>query len=141
MHHVDPGAAFGLASSVAQITELAINILINLYKFYRSIREAATRSKKLREELDTLVDLLNDAREIIERTSPLNVRQSLQKEIETMRQLLHDLNERTSLKETRGIKLLKWPFRQEENEQFIGRIERFKTSLNAILNIRQTYRT
>jgi hypothetical protein len=139
IHRMDPVTAFGVAASVVQIAELAVNIIDNLSRFYRSVRDAKEQSRNLRQELDTLVDLLAEAQEMIERTQTLKVRQSIQNEIKGMHLWLHKLDKRTKQNKTCGIRRLSWPFQQEENAKIIDRIERFKGTLAAILSIRQTY--
>jgi hypothetical protein len=136
---MDPVTAFGLATNIFQVTQLAFDILYNSICFYRNVRDAEVRSRQLRQELDTLVDLLFDTQDVINRTPTLEVPQSIQNEIETMLILLRQFYDRIKPKETSGIRKLTWPLKREENERIIREINRFKGTLNALLNIRQTY--
>ena len=132
---MDPATAVGLAASV---TEIALGLFFNLSKFYRTVRNAPAQSKSLREEIDSLVDLLVDLQEIFEQEPADQGQLPPLKEFENMYKLLYDLRVRTTPSQTNGvIRRLQWPFHQAETKEILSKIERFKGSLNTALSIRQ----
>lgn len=133
---MDPFTIIGVIPNVAQIVNQAVTIFVNLSKYYQHVRDAPTHSKELREELDSLVDILAEVQETFERTE---IPKSLQKELETVEKLLRTLHRRAQPNETQGIRRLRWPFRQADNDDAIRKIERFKTKLNIILNTGNLY--
>jgi hypothetical protein len=122
---------FGVVSNAAQITDLTMNVFINLSRFYRDVRDAPAQSKELRQELDVLVDVLMDTQE--NRGQAFEIPGSVQEEFEKMKHLLERLSRRTAQSETQGIRRLQWPFRRSENREILDKIERFKSSLNLLL--------
>ena len=54
---MDPVTGIGLVASSAQPCQLAFDVLTNLYRYYRNVKEVPTHSAELRQELDVLVDL------------------------------------------------------------------------------------
>ena len=57
---VDPIAAFGIAAGAAQLAGCALKLVVNLVGYYQNVRDAPAKSKELRHELETLVDLLEE---------------------------------------------------------------------------------
>jgi hypothetical protein len=136
---VDPIAAFGIATGAAQLAGSALKLVVNLVGYYQNVRDAPAKSKELRHELETLVDLLEEIQEAFEPTTVIPLRVSVLVEFENMRRELIRLYEKTEMKETKGIGRLKWPFGEAKNLKILDRIGRFKGTLNSILSIRQMY--
>jgi len=133
---MDPATALGLVGVAAQLLDETIEIIINLYKYYRKVHDGPTESAKLRSELDSLADLLTAIQETYERKpSGTEVPKGLVETIKGIRQLLVDLKKRTKPSETSGIRRLLWPFRQSENINLIGKLERFKASINIYVDL------
>src|SRR5579859_2470604 len=124
---MDPASIVGLVASVAQLAQLALGVFSNLNTFYRKARRAPERSRKLRDGLDSLRDLLEDVHHALKNGPPTRTLQSPPKEFHDMIQLLQGLRDRTAQKETQGfIRRLQWPFREDENEEIIQHIEHLK---------------
>jgi|SRR5947207_3335400 len=131
-----------VVSLVASVAEIAFGVFINLNKFYRKVRDAPRQSKELREELDSLVDILADLQEALDKGLHTKGQEALRKELEKMDCSLNDLHRRTIPKSTNYfIRRMQWPLLQEETARIIKKIEYFKGKLNAILNMRQLYRS
>jgi hypothetical protein len=132
---MDPVTLIGF---IASLTEVTIDVFVNLKKFYHFIRERSTQSKELPEELDSLVDMLTEVREILCKPHAIKFQKSLQKELENLYIMLDDLRRRTAPKSTNPvIRGLQWPFRQAENADIISKIKVFKSTLNKILSMQQ----
>jgi hypothetical protein len=158
---MDPVTAVGLAASVVQLADLAGNVFITIFQYYRQVRDAPAQSKELRDELQTVADLLDSLKRIIlsktgTSTEPqINGRgelvlESLQKSTIEFDKFLKELqqragkvpNERSNwIKRSfsRNLQRITWPFTQEENQRLLGRLSRYKETFNLALNMEQTY--
>jgi hypothetical protein len=134
---MDPITGIQLVASSAQLAGLAFNVLTNVYKYYRNVREAPARAAELRQELDILVDLLSAAQELFERNPTQVFGATLIQEMSGLRGLLTRLNARTRPQRTAGIRRLQWPFRASKNEEIISKLERYKSNLMILLNLDQ----
>jgi hypothetical protein len=136
---VDPITAFGIGAGAAQLAGCALKSLVNLVNYYRNVRDAPAKSKELRDELDTLVDLLEEIQQSFEPTTVIKLPLSVLIEFENIHQSLIWLCEKAKAKNTQGIGRFKWPLTNANNLEMLGRIGRFKGTLNSILNLRQMY--
>jgi len=133
---MDPITAVGLVASVAQLADLVLRVITNLHNYYRDFEAAPRCSAQLRAELKRLFLVVSDLEELSE--AKLR-RFSIEAELKEMVELLQEMLSRITPRHTRGLKRLQWPFREAENKEFLGRIERLKSSFIIILNIAQTY--
>jgi hypothetical protein len=118
----------------------AFSLFINLTRYYQNVKDAPAKSRELRDELDTLIELLQDIRQTFETTTPIvQLPASFHTEFRNMHCLIYDLYEQSAPKTVEGIRRLKWPFSKEKNLETLERIGRFKGSLNARLNTLQLY--
>jgi hypothetical protein len=136
---MDPATIVGTVVNGVQIAELALNVFINLGKYYRNVLNAPTKAKELREELNFLVDLLVNVQEIFESTPAGGTKPTVPEELGTLFYLLEDLYQRTKPKVVRGFRRLRWPFDEAENTKILEKIQRFNQNLNMKLNIRNRY--
>lgn len=136
---MEPATILGLASSGAQLAQLTLDICVRLCVYYRDAKRASVQSKNLREELLSAVDLLMDTQATLEKARGKKMWQSVEKELETIRRLVRELDERIRPDQTSGIRQLRWPFAQEENARYINQIQNFRTTLTAKLSLRQLY--
>ena len=117
-----------VVASIAQIAELTLASLNNLNRYYqRSFRNAATRSKELRDRVTSLLDILSEAQESLElpeRSGPAP------REFEKIKEWLSQLENRTRPQLTRGIWLWMWPFGEQEIDKIIKEIDSLKGDLN-----------
>lgn len=135
---MDPVTAVGLAASAAQLAQWAFYIVFKLPGYYRNVRDALEKSKELREELNSLWDLMSYLVAIFERTT-IEVPQSIHEEFDKMQWFLYNLDRDLAPENAKGLKRLKWPFDQKKNSENINKIERFKGTINTFLNCRQMY--
>lgn len=83
--------------------------------------------------------MLSSVQETLERNPGSDFGRFFPEQLTNLRQLLRDLHIRTTQREIRGYRRLRWPFRQEENAEIVSKIERFKANLSIGLNLNQTY--
>ena len=55
---IDPLSAVALATTAAQLAEWAFQVFYNLTRYYCQVRGAPQRSRELREEFNSLIELL-----------------------------------------------------------------------------------
>ena len=130
---MDPLSAVGLAANAAQLAEWAFRVFYNLARYYCNVRGAPQRSRELREELNSLTELLRELEDTFRQAPAIELPKTIDKEFRAIYQLLDKLFHRTDTKETKGLKQLRWPFLEAENNELIGQIGRFKENLNISL--------
>jgi Fungal N-terminal domain of STAND proteins len=135
---MDPVTAVGLAASIIQIEELARTTISALFQYFEDVRHAPKRSRELRRELETVCDLLGDLDLVLtshSTTSTIQAPDSLKSAITDFRGMLDTMCTRVAEARTKGLKRLKWPFTEHENDRYLARMERYKSTFNAALNI------
>lgn len=137
---MDPISAIGLISSAVSVAELAGNILVKLYKYYLDSKTATTRSAELREELGLVLSMLN----AVVGTSKPNVSSThlhlqLVWAINGLQNVLTEILERVTPETTAGLHRLTWPFKKDENERLLSKLERYKSIFALSLDIEQRY--
>lgn len=130
--------AIGLASALAGLANLTLQIFTNLYQFYEDVRSAPARSDQLRTEVGSLLDLCKVLQDIVEVQNE-SLKTSLTEHINGFNATLNEMSLRTRPKNAKGVQRFKWCFKAYENMEYISRIERFKSSLNMILHMNETY--
>jgi len=139
---MDPVTAVGLATSADQLVALVGKVLISLYRYGGDVKEAPRRSAKLRDELSTTISLLGLVEEALKERPQVVVAlhgPSLVQTMSQFRELLETLERKIQADVTRGIRRLTWPFKKEEIDVHISRIERYKATFSLVLNIQQVY--
>jgi len=123
-------------SSIASIADIVLGLLSNLNRYYRSFSNASTRSKELRDRVNSLLDIISDVQESLEKgRSP----GPPPPEFQTIKRWLSQLETRTSPQSTRGIHALSWPFREEEINKIITEIDLLKGDLNTRIATQTLY--
>jgi hypothetical protein len=137
---MDPVTAIGLVASIGQLASLAVQVFTNLHKYYRDFEQAPKRSRQLRRELDRTFVLVTEVQSTFEANPCELLRPSLESEVEEFKEVLQEMLNRASPQNIKGLRRLKWPFREAENDEFIARIERFKSSFSLVMNIADAYK-
>lgn len=139
---MDPVTAIGLASGVVQLADLARTTFSALFQYFEDVRHAPKRSRELRRELESLCDILGDLDHVLASHSaatPFKAPDSLKSAITDFQGMLESMNARVTESRTKGLGRLKWPFTKEENDRYLIRMERYKSTFNAVLNIKTAY--
>ena len=132
---IDP---VGLAASVASLAELAFAIASALYKYSGDVKNAPDQSEQLRKELGDLQTICKIVQESVE-VETKGLPEALGTQVVAFKATLDMMLKRAAIEKTSGLRRLKWPFTKSENVEYIIKIERFKSTLNLIVNIDQTY--
>ena len=140
---MDPITAFGIAAAAGQLAEQALKISDCLYQYFKSVKDAPKLSRELRQEALLLSDIVENLRSIFSSQDqpsalpkPGPSAELLDEFKETMRKMVNKV-------EVGDGKLswnrLAWPFTQTENEEYLQKLERFKSSFQLALHALQSY--
>jgi len=128
---MDPLSATGAAASVAQLAALAKTIVIDIWQYCDAIKNAPKRSLELRQEIMNISTLLESLENVSMDSLFTN-----KAPLDEFKKILKDLSVRVTEAKTNGIGRWKWPFSQDENDQLLSRMERYKTTFNVALSIK-----
>lgn len=135
---IDPLSATALAATSGQLAEWAFQVFYNLTRYYFNVRDAPRRSRELREELNSLIELLVELEDTFLQAPTIELANTIYSEFQAIRTLLDQLVQRTNSKETKVFRRLRWPFLEAENNQLISQIGRFKENLSLSLQTSHT---
>lgn len=131
---LDPVSAIGVAAAIDQFVATTATIVHNLSRYYEKVRSASAHSADLRKELSLLTSILIDAKLLFEENPDAFKYTSIENVLDNLIDVMNELTEHTKPNETQGLyKKLAWPFKQNENEIIIAKIERFKADLSLCL--------
>lgn len=135
---LDPATAIGLVASVDQLTALAKTIVSNLYQYFNAVQKAPKRSLELRNEMGVICGLLEKLQVLTNEPSfPSSA--PLKDAIPSLQTILAEMNTRIAERQTKGLRKLKWPFSEEENNRLLSRISHYIGTFNMALNLRNSY--
>ena len=138
---MDPVTAVGLAASVAQLATFVIQTFSSLVQYFDDVKDAPKHSRELRDELLVISDLLHPLEEVLKSdlsgpNTSFVVPLSLQSAVQEFQVLLEGMQARVTKVHTQGFRRLKWPFTKDENERFLTKIGRYKSTFVLGLNIK-----
>lgn len=131
-------AAVGL---VLRVVPLAVNVLTSLYKYYGNVAEAPGQVLRLRQELGTVIAILNTLKDTLD-CSPTGFKGSekvLEEGLVQFEALLKEMEVRVQDHKARGFERLRWPFKEETNKEYLEKIERHKSSFILALTLENQY--
>ena len=140
---MDPLSALGIAASASEISAQVLLISDSLYQFFKRVKNAPKLSRELRQEALLLSDVLETLSFVF---SSQDHHGSLPKASASL-ELLNDIQETimgmADKLEIRNTQLswerLTWPFTQKQNEKYLEKLERFKSSFQLALQSLQSY--
>lgn len=125
-------------SAVAGLAEITFSIFTSLHGYYGDLKDGPRQSARLRDELNTMFTLLTNLHETLTE-NPHSIGQmerlTLEKAMTQFDEMLRDMESRVSVDKTKGFQRLKWPFNQNENKEYIERIERYKSTFVLTMNL------
>jgi hypothetical protein len=131
-HHMELLGAIGTA---AQLAELAAEVFTGIYEYYRLVKAAPAKSRALRDEVLTISNLLEDLSVLVNKGYELP--DSLKDSLSQFGGLLKSLDRRVVIPHGRSFKRLKWPFTEEENKEYLCRIQRYISIFSLAVNTSQ----
>jgi len=140
---MDPVSALSVAAAAAQFAEQVLIISERLYQFFKTVKNAPKLSRELRQEALLLSDTLENLRSVF--TAP-DASKALRKAspsadlLQGFEETIKQIAARVEIKEGEASwKRLVWPFTQKENEDYLAKLERFKSSFQLALQVLQSY--
>ena len=138
---MDPVSAFGVATGVAQFADLAANVYMSLFKYFRSVKQAPKLSEELKKEALSVSNVVDHLKSLLEtrNTETVNISASSKETLTEFSQTLTDMNNQVAVKESEWGKRLKWPFTEKENQEYLSKLERYKSTFSLELDVIQRY--
>jgi hypothetical protein len=120
-----------------KIVKELIGVAKYLHHYIRDVKEAPERSLELRKELANVRILLEDLQHFL--TSPSttsSLSAGLESAITEFKDLLEHMKARVDQSQTKGLKKLKWPFKNDENIRLLSKIERYKGTFELAVGLK-----
>jgi Fungal N-terminal domain of STAND proteins len=137
----------GVAANVITVVELSAKVVSLCLEYSRRVKNAAKDIDRLLSELKSLQDVLEKVRQLMDgpNSSRLAISQGLRMGLDTSISELEMLNQQLEPSTGRkrmsrfGLRALKWPFKSEEVEKIIRRLDRCKQSIALGLQLDETW--
>lgn len=136
---MDAITAIGLVASLQQLADKTGRVCIQLCNYFDGVKEAPSRSKELRDELQTISKTLHSLATCLSNSSMPDLPPHILKAVKEFGEIIHNLEKQSSHKCTQGFRRFLWPFNEAKIQRTLLRIERTKATLTMALNIQQTY--
>lgn len=131
-----------MVASVSSLADITAKIFVDLFEYYRAVKQAPKRSAELRNELQSVSCMLDQVKkqftDVPENVVSPHVLKSMKHSTEEFEKLLRGLGDRIRREKTNGFQRIIWPFSSSENAEYLTSIERYKSILNLALSIKQT---
>ena len=138
---MDFATAFSVATSAAQFVDLSAKVFLCLFEYFRNLKQAPKRSNELQQEAFLLSIVLRDLKSTLEATDspdPLS-KEILNNVVAEFAKVMIDMEKRVEVKGGDWKNCVKWPFTEKENEKYLLKLERYKTTFHLVLSIIQGY--
>jgi hypothetical protein len=137
---MDPVSAFGVAAGAAQLADMAADVYLGLFKYFRAVKQAPKLSRELREEAFLVQEVLQGLESTLETIdTPPAMTTSLKNAFDEIAKIMDELKKHFEIKDAEIIKRLSWPFTEKKNEEYIKKLERFKSTLTSATGAIQRY--
>jgi hypothetical protein len=140
---MDPVTALGVAGTAAQFAEQAAKIFDRLYQYSKSVKNAPAKSRELRQELLLLSDLLENLASVFSKQNKSNVLPNASKYadlLQEFKETMVELGEKAEISDGEvSLKRMVWPFKQKDNEDYLAKMERFKSLFQLALQRLESY--
>jgi hypothetical protein len=127
--------AVGSAAALVQL----VGVAKDLFQYLADVKDASRQSKTLRQELGMISDLVGQLEIELKSSSTgssFTTSPTLQNSFGEFRKLLGDMEARVNASKTEGFMRLKWPFTKDQNNDYLSKIERYKTTFSVALEIK-----
>ena len=135
---MDPVSALGVAAGAAQFADMTANVFMSLFKYFQTVKRAPKLSKQLREEVSLIYKVLEDLKSTLENIDTPTT-YTFNDIVEEFSLTMKDMERRIEVKKDEVVKRFIWPFTQKENEEYLSKLERYKTTFTLALNTIQRY--
>src|SRR5437773_12484351 len=138
---MDPASALQVAAGAAQFVDLTANIFLELFQYFKSVKNAPKLSQELRDDALLLSDVLKQLESTLEATNPRPITASTNTLNETVEEFLKTMKDMEGhvVAEGEWKKWLGGPFCEKENKKYIERLKRYKNIYDSDLRTIQMY--
>src|SRR6266496_6224299 len=134
---MDPLSALGAAASIAQLADVAKDIVTNMWQYFEAVKNAPKHSKEVHQEMAALSDILYSLDEALSSSCKSLFTDSAS--FDEFLGMLYHLRARVAVPQTQGVGRLRWPFNENENKKWLDRLERYKATFSLALNVQSTH--
>ena len=120
------------------MTDQVSNVVMSVFKYLRAVKRAPKLSRQLRDEILLIYNALEDLGSTLEANN-ISTTYSLDKVVNGFVNTMKDMQNRLQVEEGDVLKKLKWPFTQKETEEYLSKLENYKTTFIVALDTIQTY--
>jgi hypothetical protein len=126
--------AIGFATALIDLVRIGKEVS----QYLGDVVKAPEQSKELCREISLTSELLVQLQtELTSSTrSSFITTPTLKESLAEFRGLLTKLNTQVNEEQTKGIKQLKWPFKKDETERYLLKVQRYKASFSTALEIK-----
>ena len=136
---MDPG-------TILAVAELSIKTVIVIRKYYLDVKNAEADIKRLEIAVNGFYDVLQKVHKLVQSsgatTLPTLSSSSMMKEVKhsllDITTLMNKLHPNGTGKIKRGFHILKWPLTSKEVDDYITKLEGYKTTIHLALSTDQT---
>jgi hypothetical protein len=143
---MDPITAVGLVASAAQLGDCTQRVVSSILFYVSEVKDAPTQSAELRDELNTMSEILASVKSVLETcpdSLPNDTLDSLcdtfTNVMGTLLDILKKVEGSVDPAQTEGLRRLHWPFKAREIAAHIERVQRYNAALISALNLQQLY--
>ena len=143
---MDPITAVGLVASAAQLGDCTVRVVRSILFYVSEVKDAPSRSADLRDELNTMSEILVNVKGVLETcpdslaTDTLDsLHDTFTNVMGTLKDMLEKVEGSVNPAQTKGLRRLNWPFKAHEIAAYIERVQRYNAALISALNLQQLY--
>lgn len=140
---MDYASALGVAAAASQFTEQVLKISDCLYQYFKSVKQAPAKSRQLRQEALLFSDVLETLTDVFSAQNKSSILPNALKYADMIRgfsETMTEMSKKVEIKKGElSFRRLAWPFTEKENEDYLAKMERFKSSFQLALQALQSY--
>jgi hypothetical protein len=136
---MDPLSIIGLVASVQQLADRIVVVIINISNYISKVKDARPRSEELQHELRTVSRILHALAEFISNHSIPYLTPHLLKAVTDFNQVLDKMEKQVNPDSVRGFRRFLRPFREDDFQCVLQKIERSKSTFNLALHLHETF--
>jgi hypothetical protein len=139
---MEPLSALAIATTTTPYLEQSLTVSRSLYDYFKETKNSPELSKELRRESMLVSDVLDD----LHKALASNVRSVSSSKVGRYADIVDEfaltmteMTARIQVKSKEAKKRLKWPFTAKENQEYLGKFERYTSTFMLALQIVQGY--
>ena len=140
---LDPVSAISVAAAACQFAEQTAKLFNALNDYFSNFKNAPELSRELRKEAFLVSNVLEELASSFsadEQDNSSTKTKEVADMIKEFEETIKAMAKRVEIKNNEiSLKRFQWPFEKRENEKYLRKLERFKTTFQLALQTRQKY--